>query len=447
MLLSARARCCTKAAIHKAIRFGLSSTHAALFKPTPGCWTRRDTHSSASSSTAKTKRSDPLHILFCGSDDFSCASLEAIHLEHRRNPDLISSIDVVVRPGKPTGRGLKIIRQPPLQGLASSLGLRIHERDTFTGWNMPQDINLVIAVSFGLFVPPRLLQAAKYGGLNVHPSLLPDLRGPAPLQHTLLQGRQFTGVTLQTLDHQTFDHGLILSQTPGDAMPLPADCTFQQLHDMVAPAGAELLAHGLREGLHVPPLQDVSSCAQAKAADSELHHAPKIRKEQRQITPSNLAIMARSQRAIGPVWFFARDPRGGGGGKGTASTKNDIKRVIVQDLDTEIPPALQGAPESVENQDYEAVTLTLAYEGTPSHADTSNTPREKRFEHLPLKAWVRRHHHHHGRENSETPGHQQDRDYIYLPDQGCRIKQVTVEGGKRLPARLALTGFLEGVGV
>jgi methionyl-tRNA formyltransferase len=51
-----------------------------------------------------------LHILFCGSDEFSCASLEALHAEHQQNPELIKSIDVVVRPGKPTGRGHKKIR-------------------------------------------------------------------------------------------------------------------------------------------------------------------------------------------------------------------------------------------------------------------------------------------------------------------------------------------------
>ena len=39
---------------------------------------------------------------------------------------------------------------------------------------MPRDINLIIAVSFGLFVPKRLLREAKYGGLNVHPSFLPE---------------------------------------------------------------------------------------------------------------------------------------------------------------------------------------------------------------------------------------------------------------------------------
>ena len=57
------------------------------------------------------KKSDPLRILFCGSDEFSCASLQALHDEHNRNTDLIRSIDVVVRPSKPTGRGLRTLRE------------------------------------------------------------------------------------------------------------------------------------------------------------------------------------------------------------------------------------------------------------------------------------------------------------------------------------------------
>jgi methionyl-tRNA formyltransferase len=81
----------------------------------------------------------------------------------------------------------------PIKAVAQKLGLTVHERDTFTGWQVSQkwirtymgancsqlprprneSINLIIAVSFGLFVPPRILKSAEYGGLNVHPSLLP----------------------------------------------------------------------------------------------------------------------------------------------------------------------------------------------------------------------------------------------------------------------------------
>jgi len=57
------------------------------------------------------KTSDPLRILFCGSDDFSCASLEALHAEHLRNPRLVHSIDVFTRPDKPFGRGRKEARE------------------------------------------------------------------------------------------------------------------------------------------------------------------------------------------------------------------------------------------------------------------------------------------------------------------------------------------------
>jgi methionyl-tRNA formyltransferase len=57
------------------------------------------------------KKSDPLRILFCGSDEFSCHSLQALHHEHKRNSRLIRSIDVVVRPAKRTGRGNKVLRE------------------------------------------------------------------------------------------------------------------------------------------------------------------------------------------------------------------------------------------------------------------------------------------------------------------------------------------------
>jgi methionyl-tRNA formyltransferase len=62
----------------------------------------------------------------------------------------------------------------PVTKAAEALGLSYHQIPTFTGWKVPEGINLVVAVSFGLFVPPRVLRAAKYGGLNVHPSWLPE---------------------------------------------------------------------------------------------------------------------------------------------------------------------------------------------------------------------------------------------------------------------------------
>ncbi|KAL2019710.1 hypothetical protein VTK56DRAFT_9247 [Thermocarpiscus australiensis] len=313
------------------------------------------------------KVSDPLRILFCGSDEFSCVSLRALHEEHKRNADLIRSIDVVVRPSKPTGRGLKVLREVPLRTLADQLRLPVHVRDTFTGWHMPQPngdpINLIIAVSFGLFVPPRLLNASKYGGLNVHPSLLPDLRGPAPLHHALLAERTHTGVTIQTLSPETFDAGTILLQTPAPGIPIPPGCTVSQLHDLLAPAGAAMLVEALRAGLHVPPYPSQKTQAQAHQTASDeteknrgreslpLRHAPKITPHDRQVlwTRAGAREVALRARVLGRLWTHmaiaadpGKKPASAGGGPEKTGRTHTHKRVILEDVSEAAAAATAG---------------------------------------------------------------------------------------------------------
>ncbi|KXX81946.1 Methionyl-tRNA formyltransferase, mitochondrial [Madurella mycetomatis] len=286
------------------------------------------------------KLSDPLRILFCGSDEFSCFSLRALHEEHKRNADLIRSIDVVVRPSKPTGRGYKVLREVPLRTLADKLGLPVHVRDTFTGWDMPQpdgaQINLIIAVSFGLFVPPRLLNLSRYGGLNVHPSLLPDLRGPAPLHHALLNRDSHTGISIQTLSPQAFDAGAILLQTPRPGMPIPPNCTVAQLHDTLAPQGAAMLVEVLRRGLHIPPYPDQRPYHHHRdSVDGEkLRHAPKITSDDRQVCWRGAAgarDVALRERVLGPLWthILVPDRRSGSGSGGEKMVE---KRAILEEL-------------------------------------------------------------------------------------------------------------------
>lgn len=263
-----------------------------------------ETRSSPYGPWRKLPPTEPLRILFCGSDEFSCASLRALHKLQADKPKLIRSIDVLVRPGKPAGRGLRRIATGPLFSLAEELGLPVHKRDTFTGWELPppghvrhhetgevlrhpaayensqrQPFNLAVAVSFGLFVPPRILRSLRFGGLNVHPSMLPDLRGPAPLQHALLRRRQHVGVTLQTLHERDYDRGAVLAQTPWPGLPVPEGCDVRQLHDMLADKGAELLAGALERRVFVPPLQ----FAGWKPTDEDLDRglvvdAPKVTK-------------------------------------------------------------------------------------------------------------------------------------------------------------------------
>ncbi|KAH9808837.1 methionyl-tRNA formyltransferase, mitochondrial-like [Teratosphaeria destructans] len=220
------------------------------------------------------KQYDPLGILFCGADDFSIYSLKALFetKQHSSNGK-IASIDIVCRPGKRVGRGMKQIRNPPIQAVAKDLGLPLHELDTFTGWRPPGHVNLVVAVSFGLLVPSRILNGAQYGGLNIHPSLLPELRGSAPIQHALLQRKTKTGVSLQTMHPMKFDHGTILDQVVAEVKP---ESNYSELVHQLGPMGAQMLARGIDHGIFVEPLEEVKN-------DIEPSYAPKLTAAERQI--------------------------------------------------------------------------------------------------------------------------------------------------------------------
>ncbi|KAM7203770.1 Methionyl-tRNA formyltransferase [Rhypophila sp. PSN 637] len=263
---------------------------------------------------------DPLRVLFCGSDSFSQKSLDALIKEHISNPDLIQSIDVAVRPLKPVGRGMKqLAPKGPMHILAEQHQLPLHEIETFTGWNLPEydlPINLIIAVSFGLFVPPRVLRSAQFGGLNVHPSLLPDLRGPAPIHHALLARDTHTGVSLQTLSDKTFDAGAVLLQTPLPGIPIDPSWDVEALTQRLAVVGSEMLIQGLRQGLYILPHVDVSRRSGSSVAvpgGFQPRHAPKLEKFDYQIqwdswTASDAAI--RSTKLHEKLWTTAIDKKG-----------------------------------------------------------------------------------------------------------------------------------------
>lgn len=248
-------------------------------------------------STATDNDLDPLRILFCGADEFSIYSLRALRDSQEKRPDKIDSIDVVCRPDKRVGRGYKQIQQVPIKRVATELGLKLHQIDTFKDWTPPGPVDLIVAVSFGLLVPARIINGAKYGGLNVHPSLLPEFRGAAPVQHTLLKRRTRTGVSLQTMHPTRFDHGVVLDQT---GVEVPPDSLPQDLVEVLGPLGAKMLAKGVENGVFVPPLRDICQ----EASEIEPSHAPKITPEDRRIDWSTCTaseIMLRD-RVLGRLW-------------------------------------------------------------------------------------------------------------------------------------------------
>jgi methionyl-tRNA formyltransferase len=262
-------------------------------------------------------------VLFCGADAFSIYSLRALHKLQQAHPEKIASIDVVCRPDKRVGRGLKKIQEgsfipsshrilsrltPPSQKVpikqtATTLSLPLHQIDTFTSWSPPTPYtpNLIVTVSFGLLVPARILKSATYGGLNIHPSLLPDLRGPAPLQHALLNRRSHTGVSLQTMHPTKFDHGVVLAQTPAPGVEISETDTPQSLLETLGPLGAEMLVRGIESNLFLPPHHAVS---QTLPTSTQPSHAPKITPSDREINwsswPSSEILLR--DRVLGRLW-------------------------------------------------------------------------------------------------------------------------------------------------
>lgn len=99
-----------------------------------------------------------------------------------------------------------------------------------------------IVSSFSLFIPGRIISQLPL--INIHPSLLPQWRGPAPIQFALLNGQNQTGVSIIDLHPKTIDAGKILAQVPLE-IPGPDEIFYPQLEEILADLGGELTAQVL----------------------------------------------------------------------------------------------------------------------------------------------------------------------------------------------------------
>ena len=102
-----------------------------------------------------------------------------------------------------------------------------------------QKINpdVIILAAYGILVPKEILEIPKYGALCVHPSLLPQFRGPSPVQNAILEGKKETGITVIKMD-QEIDHGPIIAQKQ---LPILGKPTVLELSEQLAPLAGNLL--------------------------------------------------------------------------------------------------------------------------------------------------------------------------------------------------------------
>lgn len=128
-----------------------------------------------------------------------------------------------------------------------------------------------------------------------------SFRGPAPLQHIIMSGHPYTGVSLQTLDEKDFDHGVILAQTPQeDTHGVNHErSTYQELLERVTPMAANMLVQGIRDKVYVPPYTD-----RGWYHPQKVKRAPKVTVADREINWKQWSsiLIDRRARALGRLW-------------------------------------------------------------------------------------------------------------------------------------------------
>ncbi len=234
-----------------------------------------------------------MKIVFAGTPAFAVPTLRAL-VEARQH-----TVQAVhTQPDRPAGRG-RHTRMSAVKELALELGLAVLQPAKFDPLATSQlkalAPEVLVVVAYGLILPAAVLQIPRFGGINVHASLLPRWRGAAPIARSLEAGEEITGITIMQMD-EGMDTGDILVQ---QQLAVHKDDTAQSLHDRLAPLGAGLLLDTLgklAKGQIVPRPQDGARAC----------YAPKLRKQEAILDWSAPAqLLARKVRAFNP-WPVAQ---------------------------------------------------------------------------------------------------------------------------------------------
>ena len=169
-----------------------------------------------------------------GTPDFAVPCLQALIASHHR------VVGVVSQPNRRVGRGRKM-SQTPVAALAEENQIptyqwpRLSNESYQTLTALRPDLAIVVA--YGKILPQRYLDLPRFGCLNVHSSLLPKLRGAAPIQWAVIHGHQKSGVSIMRLD-AGMDTGDVALQSTVEVGP---EETAGHLHDRLATLGADTL--------------------------------------------------------------------------------------------------------------------------------------------------------------------------------------------------------------
>lgn len=202
-----------------------------------------------------------MKIVYMGTPDFAVSALEAI-VKAGHEVSL-----VVTQPDKAQKRSSALV-MPPVKEKALEYNIPVFQPEKLRKSDIMDRLNaikpdVIVVVAFGQILPKDVLEAPKYGCVNIHASLLPKYRGAAPIQWAVINGDEKTGVATMLMD-ETLDTGDILML---EEYTLRPDETGGSLFDRLAAIGAELIIKtldGLEKGTIVPKTQEGEASYAAK---------------------------------------------------------------------------------------------------------------------------------------------------------------------------------------
>jgi len=214
--------------------------------------------------------SEKLKVIFAGTPEFSVSPLEALlNSDHE-------VIAVYTQPDRPAGRGRKLAIGP-VKKTALDANIPVYQPKNFreeADLEALEALNadVMVVVAYGLILPQRILDAPKFGCLNIHASLLPRWRGAAPIQRAIQAGDAETGVTIMQMEAGLDTGPMLLVKK----INIEETETGGQLHDRLAPLGSDALIQTLDllvAGKLEPIVQD----------DNDAVYAHKLEKSEAQI--------------------------------------------------------------------------------------------------------------------------------------------------------------------
>ena len=177
-----------------------------------------------------------MRILFAGTPEFAAHSLARLLTDPQHH-----ICAVYTQPDRPAGRGKKLTASPVKQ-CALQHNIPVEQPTHFSDATTLKTLqayqaDIMVVVAYGLLLPTRILQAPKYGCINIHASLLPKWRGAAPIQRAIYHGDTETGVCIMQME-AGLDTGPVIASAP---CPIADDDTAQTLHDKLTTLGASTL--------------------------------------------------------------------------------------------------------------------------------------------------------------------------------------------------------------